>query len=281
MKILYKQHDMSQRTHLSCLDSFGITRCYFKEISYINDSNLITKKTHHHTGFEIHIITSGYQTYEINGKTYKIKAGNFILITPNIEHRVIDSTQLFLKHSITFDSTEKISTTDYITGKVPKRVQENIQAITEYKKTNKKISNIIIENTIFEIIIILLRLSGLIEASEANNSTIDDPRIAIAKQYISDNIEQNLTISDIAQYCNLSSKQFTRIFEKNMGTSPTKYIHTQRVLHIEELLNGSNLTLKEISELMNFHNEYYFNAFFKKHSGQPPGEFRKNSRQSN
>ena len=185
------------------------------------------------------------------------------MITPTIEHRIIDSTQLFLKHSITFDSTEKISTTDYITGKVPKRVQENIQAITEYKKTNKKISNIIIENTIFEIIIILLRLSGLIEASEANNSTIDDPRIAIAKQYISDNIEQNLTISDIAQYCNLSSKQFTRIFEKNMGTSPTKYIHTQRVLHIEELLNGSNLTLKEISVLMNFHNEYYFNAFFK------------------
>jgi AraC-like DNA-binding protein len=34
-------------------------------------------------------------------------------------------------------------------------------------------------------------------------------------------------------------------------------------------------SIKDISEIMHFNNEYYFNAFFKKYSGMPPGEYRK------
>ena len=44
---------------------------------------------------------------------------------------------------------------------------------------------------------------------------------------------------------------------------------------MERLISDMTLTLKEISDRMNFNNEYYFNAFFKKHIGMPPGTYKK------
>ena len=57
------------------------------------------------------------------------------------------------------------------------------------------------------------------------------------------------------------------------GIGPIIMAEAKRLL--EKLLADESFSLKQISEIMNFNNAYYFNAFFKKHSGMPPGEYRK------
>ena len=130
-------------------------------------------------------------------------------------------------------------------------------------------------NRVFEIIIILLRAQGLNEADAAKFFTEEDIRITLAKQYINDNIEHLFNCDEIAKYCYLSKKQMTRLFRQCDGISPLEYINNQKVSYIEKLLIDTPLSLKEISEKMNFSSEYYFSAFFKKHSGMPPGAYRK------
>ena len=44
---------------------------------------------------------------------------------------------------------------------------------------------------------------------------------------------------------------------------------------IRTLIENGELTLKEISEAMNFKNEYYFNTFFKRCIGLAPGAYSK------
>lgn len=78
-----------------------------------------------------------------------------------------------------------------------------------------------------------------------------------------------------AAYCYLSAKQLTRIFEKETGLPLGAYIRRERCEKIRELLENGELTLSEISETMNFRNEYYFNAFFKKNAGIAPGAYSK------
>jgi AraC-like DNA-binding protein len=97
----------------------------------------------------------------------------------------------------------------------------------------------------------------------------------LAKQYIEDNISHAPDVREVADYCGISTKQLTRLFKKFEDTSPGEYIIGKRVKHIEKLLADPSLSLKQISIIMNFENEYYFNTFFKKHSGMPPGEYRK------
>lgn len=269
MKIIYKQsNDLN-----GSLCKFGVQECYFKKLSLERDCVNTTKKTHHHTGFEMHIVTEGSQIYEIQDKIYELKIGSFILIYPNVPHRVIGWASHTQKYSITFNKHTEINL-DFFIGPCVDRMSDNLDFISSEAALKKEISSTLIENVILEILVGVFRLSGIKENEKVQNSD-ENMIVSLAKQYIDDNIELNLGVTDVAEYCYLSAKQLTRIFNSFVGLSPGEYITSARIAKIEKLLSDNSLSLKQISEVMNFNNEYYFNAFFKKYSGIPPGEFRK------
>ncbi len=270
MKVLYKQP--TQDTS-SSLIRFGIRNCYFKKLSVDLDRKSITKKTHHHSGFEMHIITSGCQKYEVCGEVYTLKRGSFLLIYPNTPHKVITSVPDTQKNSITF--TQKTDEhRNCFFGEISKRMYSNLTFISDEELMQKEISSALIENTILETLVSVFRLSGRKENNQASQQD-ENAMISLAKQYINDNIELAPSVAEVSEYCCLSTKQFTRIFQRYEDISPGEYIIKRRISTIEKLLADDLLSLKQISEIMHFNNEYYFNAFFKKHSGMPPGEYRK------
>lgn len=282
MKILFKGFDEKSGNHKkSILSEFGITNCYLKYLQIDNDSKNIIKKAHHHNGFEIHIIEKGEQVYESKEQLYKINGGEFLIIPPLVKHKVISSLPGTSKFSFTFNMENKDS---YLTlfpfsgcflNKISPKVEESLKFIIEERENKGSITRVLIENRVFETIILLFRMMGLQEPNQVDNIDSEDFRISIAKQYINDNIEIPLSVSDISEYCYLSQKQITRLFIKHEGMPPSKYIKKQRAGYIEELLLKGDLSLKAISEKMNFNNEYYFNAFIKKHLGMPPAEYKK------
>lgn len=255
------------------MSRFGIQNCYFKKLSLDRDLNRITKKTHHHSGFELHIITSGYQKYEVAGTAVTLESGSFLLIYPNVSHTVIASTPNTQKYSITF-AQQTDSHMHYFLGTLSERISANLFFITNEVLLQREISSTLIENNILETLVSVFRLSGIKESNQISKQN-ENVVISLAKQYIEDNIETGPSVSEVSAYCYLSPKQLTRIFQKNEGVSPGEYIINRRISIIEKLLANESFSLKQISEIMHFANEYYFNSFFKKHSGMPPGEYRK------
>lgn len=160
-------------------------------------------------------------------------------------------------------------------GSLSKRMIENLQHITEEYSNKKKHSALLIENAVFEMLLLFFRYFGLQEDDAPTDTSYEDFRLTLAKKYIHDNIKAALSVSDVADYCHISTKQLTRIFKKYENITPAKYIQTQRIKFIELLLIQNNLTLKEISEQMNFTNEYYFNTFFCKYAGMTPSTYSK------
>lgn len=270
MKIIYKQ---PERDKYSSLSNFGVQNCHFKKLYIDRDHSSITKKAHRHTGFELHIVTDGCQEYEVGEKIYKLESGCFLLIYPNVKHTAITWTPHTQKYSITFNKQADNNPICFF-GTLNKRMFDNIDYILSEASLRKEISPILIENNILEILVLAFRMSGL---KENDKVLIKDENIIIslAKKFIDDNIEISPSVTDVSEYCYLSTKQLTRIFQKFEGISPGEYIINKRILTIENLLVDNSLSLKQISERMNFNNEYYFNSFFKKYSGMPPGEYRK------
>lgn len=268
MKIFYKQ---TENDCVSSLSRFGVQNCYLKKLMLTRDQKSVTKKPHHHTGFEIHIVTEGFQEYEVQGRKYTLNSGCFLIIYPGISHTVISSAPNTCKYSITFDKhTEKSQNCCF--GSITKRIVSNLDYISGEVLIKKEISAILIENSIFEILAWAFRLSGMEENTKKQD---ENALVLLAKRYIDDNIERAPCVEEVSEYCYLSTKQLTRIFHRFEDVSPGEYIINRRIAKIEKLLSDSSLSLKQISEIMNFNNEYYFNAFFKKHSGMPPGEYRK------
>lgn len=270
MNIIYKQPDGEQNNSLS---KFDVQNCYFKKLSLVYDRKNITKKVHHHTGFEIHFITNGYQEYEIEGIKYKVESGNFLVIYPNVLHMITDSAPDTQKYSISFNKQIDTGAKCFF-GILNKRMSDNITFISQEGLLKKEISSILVENSILEMLVLIFRMLGIKESS-AVFSQNENAIISLAKQYINDNIELALSVSDVSEYCHISTKQLTRIFTQFEDSTPGNYIIKKRIDRIEKLMAEHSLSLSQISEKMHFSNEYYFNAFFKKHYGMPPGTYRK------
>lgn len=280
MKIIYKQRADIQPS--SSFRRLGIKNCYLKELDSEKDVEKIIAKPHHHTMYEIHMVFRGKQVYEIGGKQYKVHENEFIIISPLCKHQSIDLSDRTLKYSFTFSVDKTVEggwiegfDAAFYFGSLPNAVMENIAYIVAEKEKQKLFSSLLIENRALESILLLFRASGLHESPAEKAVSDQDDRLAVAKQYINDNIELKLSVADIAAYCHLSQKQITRLFLKYDGISPSQYINKNRIAAIEKLIVENELTLKEISEKMNFNNEYYFNTYFKKYCGMSPGAYKK------
>lgn len=274
MKIVYKQPETG-----SLLEKLGIKNLYLKQVKEADSKN-ISLKTHHHNGIEIHIMDNGHQEYDINGKKYQIDDRQMLVIPPLVKHRIVGEKFYRLKFAITFDLDAESPFAGLIDPVVCARgecvddIWRLIRLIGEEIDKRTIYSTQITENRIFEILVMMLRNWGMEERQTPIKDLLEDERIIMAEQYIQDNIESNISVSEVAAYCYLGTKQLTRLFKQYRGITPFDYIQKQRGKHMEHLiLNG--MSLKNISKKMNFSSEYHFNAYFKKCTGMPPGEFKK------
>lgn len=283
MKIIYKQPTQTGEalSKTAILEKIGITGCHFKYIEPMYDSYSITPRLHHHTSSELHLVIQGTQQYSVADTVYEVPAGHYILIPPGVAHRYIGSAPDTCKYSVTFSSAGENASdiVDYLQKTVVcKALSENAKAaianIEAEAQLRREYSPLLIETKILQFLLYLARDAGFPE-EQRQLTEEEDPRLSMARQYILDNIDRGITCPDVAAYCHLSQKQLTRLFARFLGKSIGSYIRAQKIARIEQLLTDSSLSLKQISEEMQFTNEYHFNAFFSKYAGMTPGAYRK------
>ena len=286
MRIIYQQPDLpvyQQAGQLAVmLLSASVRRCYFKLLSSDKDSVGVLRRFHRHAGFEIHMILEGEEHYEAEGGEYRVQAGSYLVMPPQMLHRAVPTGLPARKCAITF-SVESGETPQWLLpisghcmmGRMTRDMEEAIRFILSEADSGQALSKVLIGNRIWEMLISIARAAGYRETAQSAEPPADDPRIQMARQYIRDNIARPLSCGEIAGYCHLSERQLTRLFRQYTGVSPAQYICRERAEHIEKLLDRQDMTLREISESLQFSSEYYFNAFMKKYAGMTPGAYRR------
>ncbi|MBQ9805074.1 MAG: helix-turn-helix transcriptional regulator [Clostridia bacterium] len=281
MEILFKQAEGRDELSSVALNACGIRRCYCKWVCVARDRMHITRKRHHHTGFEVHLIEKGAQVYEIGGATVEVRAGEFLLISPNVRHTVLHADPQTEKYSFFFSladaGTEHLSPSQepFVTGRTPAQIEENLRFLSAQRRSGAAYVQCVVGNRVLECLLLLFRQLSWAKASHAEHTSDEDLRLSLAKQYIADNVCRPIGVEDVASYCCIGTKQMTRIFHRCEGITVAEYVRRARCEAIERLLLETDLPLRQISEQMHFNNEYYFNAFFKQHAGVSPGAYRK------
>ena len=283
MEILFRQRESEHSENQSALGDLGIERCMLKRIFFERDSVHITRKRHYHAGVEIHILEEGYQTYEIDGQILRVVAGQYLLIPPLVKHVVLEEDPYTLKYAVTFHMKENGSLavcTDQLrscfVGNTPSSVRESILCIRAEGSAKKAFYASVICGRVLECILHLYRLTGIRDTGIGDFFGLEENGIfLLAKQYVEDNIYQRISVPELASYCYISEKQLERIFERESGLTVMEYVRKRKCIEIEKMLFDTSLSLRHISEIMNFNNEYHFNSFFKKYAGMTPGAYRK------
>lgn len=124
--------------------------------------------------------------------------------------------------------------------------------------------------------LLFLLLSEIHRSSQPPQATIKKQAI-VFKQFITlleKNYNQKWTAADYAQALNISPRHLNRIIHSMTHQSLSKIIQDRLILEAKRLLNFTNLSIKQISEVLGFEDAAYFARCFRRETGLAPSEFR-------
>ena len=96
------------------------------------------------------------------------------------------------------------------------------------------------------------------------------------KEYIEANLEQSLSLDELAQVTNISAGYFSRLFKQSTGYTPHQYLIRRRVKRAKELLRHRQLSIADVAYQVGFANQGHLNYHFKRCTGITPKAMQKN-----
>jgi AraC family transcriptional regulator len=106
------------------------------------------------------------------------------------------------------------------------------------------------------------------------NGGLSGYKLRRVTEFINANLEEDLSLAEIASVADLSQFHFSRAFRKTTGLTPQQYVMQQRIERAKELLSKDDLPLVEISLRSGFKNQSHFTALFRKFTKLTPKTWR-------
>jgi AraC family transcriptional regulator len=96
-----------------------------------------------------------------------------------------------------------------------------------------------------------------------------------ARDILSNNLNGELTLAQVARECGLSVSHFTRAFRQSLGVAPHQWLLRLRVDRAKERLLISDASLADVAVECGFADQSHFTRVFTKQIGASPGQWRR------
>ncbi len=247
-------------------------------------------REHHHTECELSVVIAGRGIYSVYGREYNFYPGDMFLFGSDETHCITDIYDEIHFLNIQFEPR--------ILWENP----ENIELLSIFNSRNKNFSNkfssadttlknIITgiekemsdKNTGYVIVSRYMLLSALVHIMRKYNYTNSDKSLNSisttskslkkAITYINSNLENKITLKEIADIACMTETYFSSVFKKLNGISPWEYITIKRVEMAIEMLKTTDMTKLEIAGKCGFNSSSNFYKAFFKITGKTPKDY--------
>ncbi|MBC8064566.1 MAG: helix-turn-helix domain-containing protein [Chlorobia bacterium] len=149
-------------------------------------------------------------------------------------------------------------------GDVVKALQDSMEA----KKAPGRHSDAMALNHLERALILIASRSALSQTPKL------DSRIRTAIGHMRRDLTQLMSIGDLARAAGLSESRFAHLFSQETGVSPRKYLEQLRLERSKQLLELTDLTIREIAHSLGYASEFYFSQRFQAEFAERPSVFR-------
>jgi AraC family transcriptional regulator len=94
-------------------------------------------------------------------------------------------------------------------------------------------------------------------------------------EFVEENLDQNPSISELAQLSGLSSSYFAQVFKQTMGVAPHQWLMRRRIEGAKIMLGSTDLSSVHISGACGFSDPSHFARVFMRLEGCSPREWRR------
>jgi AraC-like DNA-binding protein len=280
----------------------GVKRGYLNEDFHffkLKDQKKNEFEYHYHDFNKIIIFISGEVTYIIEGKAYKLKPWDILLVGKNDIHMPIISPDTTYERIILWLNPQYLEEHNknncsllncFVLAAERKlnlirtnkmdilSLKQNLTELEEAVRDNAFGSEIL-KNALF--IQLMVKINRLFLGMEADKSLEDisyDPRIEAILSYVNSNLEQELSVEQLANEFYLSKYYLMHLFKKLTGYTLYAYIQKKRIIKASDLLR-IGMQAGEVCSLCGFGDYSAFVRAFKKEFRLSPKQYTKFSKE--
>ncbi|MBJ7551704.1 helix-turn-helix domain-containing protein [Marinomonas ostreistagni] len=100
-------------------------------------------------------------------------------------------------------------------------------------------------------------------------------RLHASRDYIADNFQTSLSLSEMASQSYMSQYHFLRAFKESYGETPNEFLIRLRVEQAKNMLITENFSVSEVCEKVGYTSLGSFSSLFLKQTGMAPTLYRR------
>ena len=208
------------------------------------------------------VITSS-RNWSLDMKGYVLLFNMDFFLQSSFPHQYIESKKI-----LTSSLQPYISLTD----EQAKEVEEIFETILKENQDNHSYKDELIALKIIELLILSERLFGEQLSLELNAPAVDS--IKKFTELLEANFTKERSVSFYASALNVHPNHLNLLIKRHTGLTAKESIQSRLLLETKYLLHSTNLSIKEISNQVGFHDPNYFTVFFKRLENMSPANYR-------
>lgn len=264
------------------------------------DLTSFTIPWHWHEELEFNYAYKGSIIVETVNRMYTIRQGEAYFINTNAMNtkRKADGASAAVEHAHLFHPIlltghyRSIYETKYLNPVLKNQsieviiMKEDTESGKEFLELLHRLTNLVkTENFEFQVRNLLsqawLVLMREIELQRQKNSfpvSRTHERTKDILSFIHKHYQENITVANISEHANISSKECIRSFKNTFHQTPMDYLIHYRIEQAKRLLKETDESITNIAFMTGFHNSAYFGKMFKKLAGMTPKEYRQSGK---
>ena len=232
----------------------------------------------------IHYVTKGYGTFKFNGKVYTLKQGDIFILLKGMKVEYVASIDdpweyywIGFSGSNANEYLNRTSITNSYVANCEKnsKIPQIILNMCEISKTYNPSSSddILLLKELYSLLYTLIEeFPKPFDYKDKELHTY----IQDALNFINSNYMNSITVQEIADYVNLSRSYLYKMFIKNLGISPQRYLINLRMYKATLLLKSTKLPIGEVANSVGYSDSLLFSKTFSKHFSMSPLNYRNN-----
>ena len=238
---------------------------------------------HTHPFTELFYVVDGKGEFNIQGQRFPVKANDFVIINPQVEHTELSSPDEPLEYivlginGLSFSNLTPVSEgghpfSFFNLRDEQKDILRYLNAMVQ-EATSQSMSYELVCHNLLEILLIkILRHQHFdLEVGKQSKATKD---ISFIKHYLETYYHESIQLEDLASMTHLSRFYISHSFKKEIGMSPMEYLIDIRIKESKILLRTTNYSISQVADIVGLTTPTYFSKQFRKSTGISPTDYR-------
>lgn len=117
--------------------------------------------------------------------------------------------------------------------------------------------------------------SIMLSKAEKPRAAAGSVKLSEVCTYIEQKLYSRLTVTEIANFFNVSSRRIHQIFNEALHVSPKQYISDLKIQKAKQILEKTSMPIIDIADALGYYSAYHFSSTFQRKTGSSPSAYRR------